>query len=128
MEKETMVYKAPEKRVETPWEITAPAATALSIPTLRVGRAEWNKTQQKQLAVFDVGKTKPRINRRLDADLVTASCHPEQARIVVPVATNTTTSPRASKFCFLKLPVVFGYIVPFAAISKSKTARGLLRV
>ena len=50
-----MVYKAPGKRVETPWEITAPAATALSIPTLRVGRAGRNKTQQKRFIVFDVG-------------------------------------------------------------------------
>ena len=41
--------------------------------TQRIGRAETNKTQQKQLAVFDVGETIPRINRRLNADLVILS-------------------------------------------------------
>ena len=36
-------------------------------------RPRGNKTQQKQLAVFDVGETIPRINRRLNADLVILS-------------------------------------------------------
>ena len=55
-------------------------------------------------------------------------CHPEQARVVVVTAVQYGIFPRASKFCFLKLPIVFGYVVPFTAISKSKTARGLLEV
>ena len=50
--------------------------------------------------------------------------HPEQARVVVPVATHCNTSPRASKFCFLKLPYVFGYVVPFSAISKKQNRKG----
>ena len=46
----------------------------LNIPTLRVGRAESNKTQQKTaLAVFDVGEANLRIRQRLNADLVTLS-------------------------------------------------------
>ena len=32
--------------------------------------------------------------------------------------------PRASKFCFLKLPCVFGYEVPFTAISKKQNRKG----
>ncbi len=51
-------------------------------------------------------------------------CHPEQARNRTAVAPNTTTSPRASKFCFLKLPIVFGYAVPFTAISKKQNCKG----
>ena len=58
------------------------------------------------------------------ADLVTASCHPEQARVVVVTAVQYGISPRASKFCFLKLPIVFGYIVPFTAISKKQNRKG----
>ena len=59
---------------------------------------------------------KPKAGRRLG--------HPEQARNRTAVAPNTTTSPRASKFCFLKLPIVFGYVVPFAAISKKQNRKG----
>ncbi len=51
-------------------------------------------------------------------------CHPEQARNRTAVAPNTTTTPRASKFCFLKLPIVFGYAVPFTAISKKQNRKG----
>ena len=51
-------------------------------------------------------------------------CHPEQAWNRTAVAPNATTSPRASKFCFLKLPIVFGYAVPFAAISKKQNRKG----
>ena len=29
-----------------------------------------------------------------------------------------------SKFCFLKLPCVFGYVVPFSAISKKQNRKG----
>ena len=32
--------------------------------------------------------------------------------------------PAESKFCFLKLPIVFGYAVPFAAISKKQNRKG----
>jgi hypothetical protein len=46
------------------------------------------------------------------------------ARNRTAVAPNTTTSPRASKFCFLKLPIVFGYAVPFTAISKKQNRKG----
>ena len=63
----------------------------------------------KQLAVFGTA---------------VAFCHPEQARNRAAVASNTTTSPRASKFCFLKLPIVFGYAVPFTAISKKQNRKG----
>ena len=51
-------------------------------------------------------------------------CHPEQARVVFVAATHCDTSPRASKFCFLKLPIVFGYAVPFTAISKKQNRKG----
>jgi hypothetical protein len=47
--------------------------------TLRVGRAESNKTQQKQLAVFDVGIAKLRLNQkhcapRLDPKVPKTAC------------------------------------------------------
>ena len=32
--------------------------------------------------------------------------------------------PAESKFCFLKLPIVFRYVVPFAAISKKQNRKG----
>ena len=32
--------------------------------------------------------------------------------------------PAESKFCFLKLPIVFGYAVPFTAISKKQNRKG----
>ncbi len=51
-------------------------------------------------------------------------CHPEQARVVVVTAMQYGIFPRASKFCFLKLPIVFGYAVPFAAISKKQNRKG----
>ena len=67
------------------------------------------RRRQKQQAVFGTA---------------VATCHPEQARNRTAVAPNTTTSPRASKFCFLKLPIVFGYAVPFTAISKKQNRKG----
>ena len=55
--------------------------------------------------------------------------HPERSRRGIMLYLRLQwEKPAESKFCFLKLPVVFGYVVPFAAISKSKTARGLLEV
>ena len=51
-------------------------------------------------------------------------CHPEQARNRAVTAVQYGISPRASKFCFLKLPVVFGYAVPFTAISKKQNRKG----
>ena len=89
-------------------------------------RAEQNPAKTA-LAVFDIGEMIPRIHQKLCADLVTASCHPEQARVVVVTAAQYGISPRASKFCFLKLPIVFGYVVPFAAISKKQNRKGSSR-
>ena len=51
-------------------------------------------------------------------------CHPEQARNRAVTAMQYGISPRASKFCFLKLPIVFGYVVLFAAISKKQNRKG----
>jgi hypothetical protein len=79
---------------------------------------------QKRLAVFDVGGMWHSIYRRQCADLVTASCHPEQARNRAVTAMQYGIFPRASKFCFLKLPIVFGYAVPFTAISKKQNRKG----
>ena len=44
--------------------------------------------------------------------------------MVIIAATYYCTSPRASKFCFLKLPIVFGYAVSFTAISKKQNRKG----
>ena len=55
---------------------------------------------------------------------VVSVCHPEQARVVVVTAVQYGIFPRASKFCFLKLPIVFGYVVPFTAISKKQNRKG----
>ena len=65
--------------------------------------------------------------RKPSADLVTSEQPSPSgwlARNRTAVAPNTTTSPRASKFCFLKLPIVFGYAVPFTAISKKQNRKG----
>ena len=53
-----------------------------------------------------------------------ATCHPEQARNRAVTAMQYGIFPRASKFCFLKLPIVFGYAVPFTAISKKQNRKG----
>ena len=54
-----------------------------------------------------------------------ATCHPERSRRGVMMCLEPQQEkPAESKFCFLKLPIVFGYAVPFAAISKKQNRKG----
>ena len=52
-------------------------------------------------------------------------CHPERSRRGIMLYLRLQQEKSAeSKFCFLKLPIVFGYAVPFAAISKKQNRKG----
>ena len=52
-------------------------------------------------------------------------CHPERSRRGAMMCLEPhQEKPAESKFCFLKLPVVFGYIVSFTAISKKQNRKG----
>ena len=84
----------------------------------------------------------PRIHPKPSADLVTSEqpspsgwlarnraavsvCHPERSRRgIILYLRLQREKPAESKFCFLKLPIVFGYAVSFAAISKKQNRKG----
>ena len=52
-------------------------------------------------------------------------CHPERSRRGIMLYLRLQQEkPAESKFCFLKLPIVFGYVVPFTAISKKQNRKG----
>ena len=57
--------------------------------------------------------------------VVVAVCHPERSRRGAMMCLEPQQEkPAESKFCFLKLPIVFGCAVSFAAISKKQNRKG----
>ena len=87
------IYRFSRRRNQVIHRPNPPLLSPLSIPTLRVGRAGWNQISTKTaLAVFDVGEMIPRINRKLNADLVTLS---KAGRTVLSKGTHSKT-PAAS--------------------------------